>query len=195
MRKAKEFDMFFVSEYDYLLSFAKSIDPKSDYESLLHDVYLRCKDRILVAGFDGDSYINFIRVSLMNQYKSNYRLEQKRPKVDFNDVNYYHNIEEHLQLKRDQERQEQDYQDSVSFINTMLFSYIDENFDERDRFIFKTYFLLKNKKMNYKTLAEATGGSLTAVSNTIKKMKADIKMNLELYINGRTITSGYTVST
>ena len=194
MCKVREFDEFFVKEYDYLVQFSRSIDPQSQYEDLLHDCYLRCKDRITVNGYSGLTFMNFMRVTIMNTYKSNYRLQQKRPQIHFDNENYYATIETNLQIKRDQEQQEMEYQSQVSFINTMLYGYIDENFDERDRFVFKTYFLLRNKKMNYKTLAEVSGFSITTVSNIIKRMKQDIKMNLENYINGQSITSGYTVS-
>lgn len=193
MCKVQEFDQFFSKEYSYLTSFAKSIDPKSDYESLLHDSYIRCKDRITVAGFTGRTFLNFTRVAIINGFKSNYRLQKKRVKVCLEDENYYHFIENHLQLKLDQEEQEQEYQAQISYINTMIYQYLDEKYDDKDRFIFKTYFLLKPKKINYKQLSEATGFSITGVSNTIKRMKADIKMNLQEYINGREINTGCTI--
>ena len=191
--KVKMFDEFFISEYDYLLGFTQSIDPKANYNDLLHDTYCRCKDRILVAGFSGETFLNWVRVSLMNGYKSNYRLEQKRYNIDFEDVNYYHNIEQVLQLKLNQEEQENEYNQQVSYLNTMVFSYINDKYGEKEKFVFKTYFLLKPKKINYKQLSEATGYSMTAVSNIIKRMKQDIKKNLENYINGRETLSGHTV--
>ena len=184
MNKSKEFDMFFVKEYDYLVQFSRSINPQSDFESLLHDTYIRCKDRITANGYSGLTFMNFMRVSLMNQYKSNYRLIQKRPQVHFDNENYYATIETNLQVKREQEQQEEDYQNQVEYLNTMVFSYINDNFDEREQFVFKTYYLLRNKKMNYKQLAAITGYSITAVSNIIKRMKLSIKLNLENYING-----------
>lgn len=191
--KVKEFDEFFCNEYKYLMSFAKSINPQADYEGLLHDVYLRCKDRILVAGFTGNTFLNFTRVSIMNQYKSNYRIQQKRKHIDILDENYYHFIEDSLQIKLDQEQQEEERQVQISYINTMIFQYIDDKYNERDKFIFKTYFLLKPKKINYKQLSDATGFSITAVSNTIKRMKIDIRNNLTQYINGSEIITGHTV--
>lgn len=181
------FDDFFVREYDYLLGFSKSINPRSDYESLLHDVYIKCKDRIMIAGYSGSSFLNFTRVSLMNQYKSNYRLEQKRPQIDYSDPNYNYHIEATLQSIQEAEEEQEEYMAKVIYLNTMIFQYIDEYYDNRSQFIFKTYFLLKPKKLNYKKLSEVTGYSITSVSNTIKNMKIDIKENLENYINGNTI--------
>jgi len=195
MCKVEEFDRFFCNEYEYLRSFAKSINPQADYDCLLHDVFIRCKDRISTAGFTGNTFLNFTRVALMNQYKSNYRLQQKRTTVDINNENYYGFIEYNLQLKLEQEEQDKELQDHTSFVNTMIYSYIDEYYDEREKFVFKTYFLLKPKKINYKQLSEATGYSITAVSNIIKRMKQDIKLNLERYINGYKISTGYTQST
>lgn len=188
MCKVKEFDQFFIQQYDYLKLFSKSINPQADYEGLLHDVYVKCKDRITIAGFTGQTFLNFTRVALMNTYKSNYRLRQKRQQIDICDENYYGFIEENLQQKLEQEEQDQELQNTISYVNTMVYSYIDENYNEKDKFIFKTYFLLKPKKINYRQLSEATGFSITAVNNTIKRMKVDIRTNLEQYINGTIIT-------
>lgn len=188
MCKVKEFDQFFIQQYDYLKLFSKSINPQADYEGLLHDVYVKCKDRITIAGFTGQTFLNFTRVALMNTYKSNYRLRQKRQQIDICDENYYGFIEENLQQKLEQEEQDQELQNTISYVNTMVYSYIDKNYNEKDKFIFKTYFLLKPKKINYRQLSEATGFSITAVNNTIKRMKVDIRTNLEQYINGTIIT-------
>lgn len=203
MCKVQEFDQFFIQQYDYLKSFSQSINPLADYEGLLHDCYVKCKNRIIVAGFSGNTFINFVRVTIVNQYKSNYRLQQKRHNVHYNEDafplpddphgNWRWKIEEKLQEIQEQEEQEQETQGQISYINTMIFQYIDENYDDRDKFIFKTYFLLKPKKINYKQLSEATGFSISTVSNTIKGMKQDIKANLEEYINGRQTISGHTV--
>lgn len=193
MCKIQEFDDFFVKEYDYLLGFSKSINPKADYESLLHDCYCKCKDRITLVGYTGNTFLNWIRVVIMNQYKSSYRLEQKRHNIDFNDENYSHHIEQNLQEIYDYETFEKERQASVEYLNTMVYSYIDEHYDEKSKFIFKTYFLLKPKKINYKRLAELTGYSIASVSNTIKNMKKDIKNNLEDYIYGQSINTGHTI--
>jgi len=191
MCKSKEFDKFFETEYDYLLSFAKSIDPKAPYEDLLHDCYGKIKDRIVANGFTGDTFLNFTRVTLMNTYKSNYRLLQKRPQVPYHDLNFKYKIENTLQTEREQIEQEEQRQNSIEYLNTMIYCYIDEKYNEKERFVFKTYYLLKPKKLNYRTLAEATGYSITTVSNIIKKMKKDLRQNLIPYING-TLTTGTT---
>ena len=191
--KAQEFDNFFCDEYEYLVQFSRSIDPKTDYLDLLHDSYIRCRERITVAGYSGLDFMNFMRVTIINTYKSGYRLKQKRPQVNLECENYYQTIETKLQLKREQEQQEIDYQNQVEYLNTMVFCYIDETFDEKEQFVFKTYYLLKPKRINYSQLSNVTGLSITAVSNIIKRMKTSIKENLENYING-TITTGHTVS-
>jgi hypothetical protein len=49
--------------------------------------------------------------------------------------------------------------------------------------IFKTYYVLKHKHLNYKQLALATNLSQTSVSNTIKTIKKDLRLNLLSYIN------------
>jgi len=185
--KLKEFDQFFVREYRYLMGFTKSINPAHDYESTLHDVYLRLRDRIEINGFQGNDYLNYTRCALMNFYKSHYRNQKNKIIVDIEDPDFYNNIEQTLLQNQIQVDQEAEQQHINSYLNTMIYEYVEQNFKPKEIFVFKTYFLLKHKRLNYKTLAETTGFSITSVSNIIKRMKKSIKSDLSLYI-----TSGYT---
>lgn len=181
-QKVRDFDKFYTENYKYLISFSKSINPKADYESLTHDVFLRCRTRIADNGYSGETYLNFVRVSLMNFYKSNYRNEKNRQFIDINDQDYYGCVEDKLQLKEEQYQQEIEAQHKSEFLNEQIFEYLDKYYSSKEQFVFKTYFLLKHKHLNYRQLSEATNYSITAVSNIIKKIKKDIKLNIKCYI-------------
>jgi DNA-directed RNA polymerase specialized sigma subunit len=72
----------------------------------------------------------------------------------------------------------------------MIFEFIEENFNQKEVFVFRTYYLLKHKHLNYKTLAQVTGYSITSVSNIVKKIKKSIRENLQAYImTGGTINN------
>lgn len=179
--KVKEFDKFFVDNYRYLLGFTRSIDVKNDYQNLLHDCYLKCKTRLLLSGFSGNSYMNYTRVTIMNQYKTNYR-DCKRT-IDFHNEDYEEEIEDNLQLKEDFEQQSRQHDYEMVFLNTMIYDYVNKYFTPKENMIFRTYYVLKHKHINYKMLAEVTHYSQTSVSNVVKKIKKELRTNLMCYIN------------
>ena len=178
----EKYDKFFTENYKYLLSFCKSINPSADYESLCHDCYIRCKERIITNGFVGDGYLNYFRCSAMNLYKSSYRNNKKKQLVDIDDVNYYGTIEEILLQKETQEEQQKEHDNQTIYLNTMIFEYVGQNFTPKEIFIFRTYYILHKRRLNYKILASITGYSITSVSNIIKRMKKNIQENIRSYI-------------
>lgn len=176
-----EYDKFFTENYKYLLGFSKSINPNADWESLTHDVYLKCRKRIYLSGFTGSNYLNFTRVSLINTYKTNYR--DKKHNVDLHEKTYLVSIENKLINEDEQQKQEIDRDYRVQIINTHAYDYVDKYYGQKQNMIFKTYYVLKHRHLNYKQLAKATGYSITSVSNCIKEIKKDLKANLNCYIN------------
>jgi RNA polymerase sigma factor (sigma-70 family) len=182
--KVKLFDEFYVENYKYLLGFSKSINPKADYESLTHDVYLRARTRIEENGYSGETFMNFIRVALMNLYKSQYRNEKNKIIIDIDDEDYYQCIEESLSIKEEQEEQEREKQHQTEYITAMIYEYLDKYYSQKDIFVFKTYYQLRHRYLNYKQLAIACDMSITSVSNKIKTIKKDLKRNLVSYIYG-----------
>jgi RNA polymerase sigma factor (sigma-70 family) len=187
--KVIEFNEFFIKEYQYLMGFSKSINPQSDYESLLHDCYLRCRDRIEINGYEGTNYMNFMRVTIMNTFKSNYRNLKKRQIIDIENQNYYNTIEDILLQKEEQQEQEIEAIHQNEYLTTMIYEYVDNFYNQKENYIFKTYFILKHRHLNYKQLAQATGYSITSVSNVIKRIKKDLRKNIYSYI-----ITGYTES-
>lgn len=180
-RKIEEFNKFFTENYNLLTGFSKSINPKADYESLTHNSYIKCINAIEKRGYDGKDYLNFTRVVVMNTYKSNYR--DKKNIISFEDADFEIEIESCLHLKDYQDQQEEEIRRKEEFLNTIIYEFVDRYYSRKENFIFKTYYLLQRKKINYKQLSEVTGYSITSVSNVIKKIKKDLKENLLRYIN------------
>lgn len=181
LTKIEEFNEFFIKEYKYLLGFAKSINNKNDYESLLHNCYIKCHQRIKLNGYSGSTYMNFMRVTLMNTYKTNYRDTKYTVNLESND--YIDEVEDMLLIKEEYEEQMKNYNDDITFLNTCAFEYVNKYFNEKENMVFKTYYILKHKHLNYKQLALATNYSITSVSNIIKKIKKELRINLMCYIN------------
>lgn len=177
----QEFNQFFSANYNYLLGFAKSINVRNDYESLLHNSYLKCAKRIDLSGYSGSTYLNYARVTIINTFKTNYR--DKRHTIDCDNPDYQEEIENILIEEHEYQEQKKLREQEMSYINTQAFEYCDKYFTPRDNMIFKTYYVLKHKHLNYKQLAEATGYSITSVSNTIKRMKKSLRENLITFIN------------
>ena len=178
--KILEYDEFFVKEYNYLLGFTRSIDVKHDYENLLHDVYLKCRNRIAVSGYSGNTYMNFVRVSIQNTYKTFYR--DKKPTIDIERPEVNNCVEEKLLDEQEYEDYKQTYNLEMSYINTYIYAYVNRYYDKKQEFIFKTYTILKHKQLNYKQLSIATGYSLDYVSKIVRKIKKDLRKHLWYYI-------------
>jgi len=175
------YDDFFVKNYQYLLGFTKSIDVKNDYENLLQDVFIVCRTRIMKSGFTGNTFLNYVRVTIMNRYKTSYR--DKRYSIDIEDPNHCEEIEDILLSEHDYQQQCKDYDNEMVFLNTMAFEYVNRFFNEKENMVFRTYYVLKHKHLNYKQLSLATGYSQATVSNVIKTIKKDLRANLLTYIN------------
>lgn len=177
----QDYNLFFTDNYDYLLGFAKSINVRNDYESLLHNVYLKCAKRIILSGYSGSTFLNFTRVSIMNTFKTNYRDKRHFLELDVPEIT--NEAEEQLLSEEQYLEEKQQKQLEMSYINTQAFDYVNKYFNAKENMIFKTYYVLKHKHLNYKQLAEATGYSITSVSNIIKNIKKSLRENLITYIN------------
>jgi len=184
--KIEEFNNFFVNEYKYLLGFSKSIDPRNDYESLLHNCYLKIYQRIALSGYSGSTYLNFMRCTIMNTFKTNYR--DKKHTIDAEDLHVVNEVEDYLRDQEDYLDQQKENDEKNQIINTYVYEYVQKYYSPQENMVFKTYFVLKHKHLNYKQLSQATGLSMNAVSIIIKKIKKDLKANLKNYmLNGERV--------
>ena len=166
----------------YLLGFSKSISPKDDWESLTHDAYLRARTRIDDNGFSGNTYLNYFRCVIMNLYKSNYRQQKQHQFIDIENPDYQNLTEQILKMKEDQEDQEKQQEATNTYLTSNVYEYLNKYTTPKEQFIFKSYYLLHRHHINYKELSRITGYSITSVSNIIKRLKKELRSNLELYI-------------
>lgn len=178
--KVREFNRFFTKEYKYLRGFAKSIDIRNDYESLLHDCYLKCLTRIAVSGYSGSTYLNFVRVTITNSYKTAYR--DKKHTQDIETPEISNEVEEQLQSEQQYQDYLQAFNLDVSYINTYIYAYVNRYYDLKHEYIFKTYTILKHKQLTYKQLSTATGFTLDYVSKIVRRIKKDLQKHLWYYI-------------
>lgn len=180
--KVKEYDKFIEGNYRYLLGFCKSIDPKNDYEDLMQLSYLKCRERITKNGYSGDTFLNYFRCTAMNTYKSGYKKARSKTIIDIEDPDYHATIEQTLLTKEEQQEQDKLIEYELSYISNGIYEYVEKYFNKKERFIFATYFLLKHKHLNYSQLSDATGYSMTSVSNIIKRIKKELRQNLVIYL-------------
>lgn len=188
----QEFNNYFSKNYFYLLSYA-SLKNQREKEDILHDVFLKCYRTISLSGFSGHTFSNYIRRAIKNAATNKYRDNNVRNNVElepsinytpteFTD-SYESEAEMKLLIKTEEEEQQKEYDYEVNFKHTMAFEYVNKYFSERDKMVFKTYYVLKYKHLNYKQLASATNMSQSTVSNIIKNIKKELKKNLECYLN------------
>lgn len=181
MSDLEQYNKCFSDNYNEFKVLAKSINNNYDYMGLLHTSYLLGLESIKRNGLKNRINIkNFIKVIIINRYKTEYR--NKKQQIDIDCQDNQPEIESKLQLEEHQNQQDKESQTKRSYINTLLYEYVDQYYCEKDKFIFKTYYLLKHKHLNYKQLAEATGYSIATVSKIIKRIKKDLKINIECYI-------------
>jgi len=178
MNKVDEFNIFFKQNYNYLLNFSKSFNKYIDYEDLLHNTYIKCLNRIQLSGFSGSTYLNFMRVAITNGYKTHYRDKKKQVELDY----HISEIDTYLQSEYQYHNNKIQQRENADIVNTYIFEYVNKYFDEKHERIFKSYYLLRYRHINYKKLSEITGYSITTVSNIIRYVKEQLKINLECYI-------------
>lgn len=184
------FNQYFSEHYIYLRGFALLIKRQEDAENLLHDAYLRCYKRIELSGFSGSTFLNFIRVTMTNANKNSFRDSKEIVPIEsqecYNETEYSGNYDSEVEQKllstaEDEEVQKQ-YDYEVNYKHTMAFQYVDQYFNEKEKMVFRTYYVLKHKHLNYKQLSLACNMSQSSVSNIIKNIKKSLRLNLECYI-------------
>jgi RNA polymerase sigma factor (sigma-70 family) len=182
--KVKEFDKFFKENYKKILNDARSIT-KNDlyYEDIVNENYLKIRERILRNGFNGNFYA-YVWISIKNDFSTIKKTQGKRVMKDIDDYdNNSSDIEKAEQILLQQQYwndENETYYQNIEFIVMKLFDFIETRYNEKQCYLFKTYFLLST---NYKELSEITKYSQTYISNTIKPMKKDVKNNFINYLN------------
>lgn len=184
----KDFDRFFETKYEKLLNEAVSITQHYDYSAdMVNDAYLKVRQRIWLSGFTGNNFHGFLWQSISNEWKVLCNRKKIRHFVDIdssdNEDGYYHSdrikAENVLLLEDEWNKQQEEYYQKIEFIVRILFNYIETHYNEKEAYLFKTYFLLGE---TYKELSIRTGYSQSYISNTIKPIKKKLKHNFIDYL-------------
>jgi RNA polymerase sigma factor (sigma-70 family) len=189
--KVLEFNQFFVGNYKHLLGFVNLFRKEEYAEDILHDVFIKCYKAISFSGYSGNSYLSYTKRAIGNTRTNHFRNAKNSvdllSPVDYLPAEFNDTYESEAELKLLQQQQDEllevDRQNDVNFKHTMAFEYVDKYFSEKDRMVFKTYYVLKHKHLNYKQLSIATSMSQSTVSNIIKNIKKELRINLECYIS------------
>jgi len=181
--KVNEFDKYFNVNYIKIKRSAKTLMKHSeDYEDVLHNVFLTIRDRISRKGFEGNKYGGYIYISLMNEFKLAKNKEKKNITLDIDDE-VIMNIAEWCILEDENSYQSHlNYVEENEYITKVLFEFIGKNFNEKECFIFRTYYLSKDK-MTYKRLADITKYEYSTLQQMIKEIKKKIRLEFIFYLN------------
>lgn len=185
--KVKEFDQFFIDNYSKLLMNANSITSHYDYSSdIVNDVYLKVRQRIELSGFTGTNYFGFCWMSIQNDWFVLCNRKKIRHFIDIDDHdNHFNDIEraeQYLLTEEEWNQKQEEYYQKIEFIVRILFNYIETNYNEKESYLFKTYFLLGE---TYKQLSVRTNYSQAYISNTIKPMKRDLRNNFTEFLKSK----------
>jgi len=185
--KAKEFDNYFVDNYKKIKASATSLlKHRSDVEDVMHNVYLTIRDRIERKGYSGDTYGGYIYVSLQNEFKLAKNREKRHREIDISEEHIEYVADWCLQDLQLSEQKDKDLQYKNEFIIQILFEFIEGNFNEKEFYLFRVYYLSENK-MTYEKLAKQTGYQFSSLAQIIKNMKKRIRNEFQPYLHKRYI--------
>jgi len=181
--KVKEFDKYFNANYIKIKRSAKTLMKHSeDYEDVLHNVFLTIRDRISRKGFEGTKYGGYIYISLMNEFKLSKNKEKKNITLDIDDEVIMNIAEWCMEDYENSYQSHLNYVEENEYITKVLFEFIGKNFNEKECFIFRTYYLSKDK-MTYKRLADITKYEYSTLQQMIKEIKKKIRLEFIFYLN------------
>lgn len=142
---------------------------------LLHDTYIKIKEYIIMSGYSGTGFITHFCTSIRNRF-----IDMKRKKqfvmvqADGLEDKEYENDSEETEEKMKENEYKCKY----------VFKYIENNYDERQCYVFKVYYLYPpNQRMTYAKISQQTGLGISYCSETIKTIREDLRLNLYKYID------------
>jgi len=174
------YNQMFLNNYNYLLKWAYY-----DADNL-HSSYLKMID-VITNGFTAHTeselpkklreYTKTVIYS-NNEKTREFKLKNKKIDVGWE-------AEQQLSSVDDDQRVEILEKQQTEVKTIYLFNYLKQYHSQEDNWVFRVYYLYdkNNKKITYKQLSEITGFSISKVCGIIQKIKADLKLNLNSYIN------------
>jgi len=170
------FDTFVMRNYGRLKTHALVYTHNDeDATDLLHDTYLKIKQFIIMSGYTTQRFITHFCKSITNTF-----IDQKRKKkYNFIDIEILDDTyEEDNYADIEEKTRENEY------LCKYIFKYLERNYSEKEQYIFKVYYLYPPKsRMTYNKISQQTGISITTCSDTIKKIRYDLKLNLINFVN------------
>lgn len=183
----QDFDRFFVKKYEKLLNEAVSITQHYEYSNdMVNDAYLKVRQRIWLSGYTGTNFHGFVWQSISNEWKVLCNRKKIRHFIDIDDHdNHFNDIEhaeQYLLTEEEWNQKQEEYYQKIEYIVRILFNYIETKYNEKEAYLFKTYFLLGE---TYKQLSVRTKYSQAYISNTIKPIKKDLKNNFTQFLKSK----------
>ena len=125
-----------------------------------------------------EKIIGYTKQTIYNTFRTNQKLKK-------NNIEIGYETETKLQLENKYESENILERQRTEYITIKLFDYIQKNYSDAHRYVFRVYYLYdsKNKKITYKELSKITGYSISKCCNIIQTIKKDLKVNLVGYIN------------
>ena len=159
----------------------------------VHDAYETIVERVVASAITATTIIAYIKQTIRNALfndvrtdliKNRIRHESYRPSDVVNPTNaamsydqsIANELEQYFQDKENEAEQELDYYYRSQYYSKKIFQYLERRYNEKDCYIFRCYYLMP-KKMTYRKLEKQTGYSKSTCSNTIKKIKYDLRKN------------------
>lgn len=175
--KVKQFDVYFNTKYKKIKSSAVSIlKHRDDTDDIIHDVYLKVRDRISRDGYDGDNFMGYLYRTFQNELRLAKNREKKIKHLDIDDENIAF-ITDWVMLDNEEIKTSTvEYREDILYITKMLFSFLNLHFSEKEQYLFRTYYLSK-QKMTYKDLAKQTKYEYNSCDSIIKDMKKKIRLD------------------
>ena len=182
--KVKEFDEYFVKNYEEHYRSCKTIAKSyvnDDILDILHDAYIKVRNRIEKSGFNGTNYGGYLYLSIKNEFLIKKRNEKKYKEVGYDiNPNMYFEVE-HLLLEFEEIAQSTaEYDRDLMYVSEKLFKFVEIHFDEKTNYVFRSYYLLP--KQTYRKISARTNFTLKEISYIMKNTKKKIRKDFVKWV-------------
>ena len=187
MIDVNHFDNYFSTNYNGFVRLVKKLQQsirkeavqtlQFDSKDIVNETYLKVRSKIPDSGWTGN-ITGYTLITLKNSV-----ITAKEQSKKFLPLELHRVLNEAdwsmIENERDQiERQV--YGDNLRETSKRIFKYIETKYNDKERFIFRAYYL--NKKQTYKKVQKQTGYSIGFISETIKRMKQDLRNNKDQWM-------------
>jgi RNA polymerase sigma factor (sigma-70 family) len=178
----QSFDKFVQHNYPKLLTHAMVVTKNyEDASDLLHNVYIKIKQRIIESGYTTQRYITYFCTAISNTFFAERKAKKNR--IGYVDIDEcYLDLEKILEHNDESWQQQEEFHQEKEYLTKMIFKFLENKYNDKEIYIFKCYYLFYPERMTYQKLSDQTGVSITYCSKIIKEIKMDIHQNLFKFI-------------